>query len=227
MSRHEFFGQNPLFAALLVSQGYYVIMKHSVRDGLGLFLAVAEAICRAGTQVMKDFTLKKAEKIYSGRVVGLSVETIVFPDGKEATREVVRHPGAVAMVPLLSSREVVLIRQFRYSAGKSLWEIPAGTLEPGETPLDCAHRELVEEVGYRAQEMEPLGGFYTSPGFCTEFLHLFAALNLERTETHLDKDEQIEAHPMTLDEAMRKVENGEIVDAKTIIGLLRVRQRYS
>jgi ADP-ribose pyrophosphatase len=173
---------------------------------------------------MKDFAVKNAQKIYSGRVVDLSVETIIFPDGKEATREVVRHPGAVAIAPLLSPREIVLIRQFRYSAGKELWEIPAGTIEPGEDPMNCAYRELIEEVGYRAQTMRLLGGFYTSPGFCTEFLHLFLATNLERAETRLDTDEQIEAHAMTLDEAFRKLDQGEIIDAKTIVGLLKIRQ---
>jgi ADP-ribose pyrophosphatase len=175
---------------------------------------------------VKDFTVKKVETVYSGRVVGLSVETIVFPDGREATREVVRHPGAVAIVPLLSPREVILIRQFRYSTGRALWEIPAGTLESGETPEACAHRELIEEAGYRAQRMEPIGGFYTSPGFCTEFIHAFAALGLEPAEAHLDIDEQIEAHRMSLAEALQKIEDGEIIDAKTIIGLLRVAQKH-
>jgi ADP-ribose pyrophosphatase len=176
---------------------------------------------------MKDFEIKQKEQIYSGRVVGLSRETIVLPDGNEATREVVQHSGAVAMVPLISPTEVILLRQFRYPAKKELWEIPAGTLEAGETPLDCARRELVEETGYRAGKMTPLGGFFTSPGFCTEFLHLFLATELEPCEADPDKDERIEAHRMSLEDAFLKVETGEIVDAKTLVGLLKVNRMMS
>jgi len=174
---------------------------------------------------VEDFTVKKVTPVYSGRVVGVTVETIIFPNGKEATREVVRHPGAVAMVPLLSPGKVVLIKQFRYSTGKALWEIPAGTIEAGETPLACAHRELAEEIGYRAQRMEALGGFYTSPGFCNEFIHLFAAVGLEPAQAQHDMDEQLEAHVLSLDEAMQMLQSGEIIDAKTIIGLLKVGRR--
>ena len=170
---------------------------------------------------MEDFKIKDVKHVYSGRVVDFSVEKVALPDGSEITREVVRHPGAVAIVPLLSPREVVLIKQFRYSAGKTLWEIPAGTLEPGETPTACAERELTEETGYRAGKIVPMGGFYTSPGFCTEFLHLFLALELEHRGLKLDSDERIEVHPMDLKEAFDKIENGEIVDAKTIVGLLK------
>ncbi len=171
---------------------------------------------------MKDFTVKNVEPVFSGRVVNVSVETFAFPDGKEARRELVRHPGAVAIVPLLSAEEIVLIKQFRYSARTVLWEIPAGTLEAGETPLACAHRELIEEVRYRASGMEAIGGFYTSPGFCNEFIHLYAASGLEPAEGSLDEDELIEAHVVSRDEAMRMIRSGEIIDAKTIIGLLRV-----
>jgi ADP-ribose pyrophosphatase len=173
---------------------------------------------------MKDFRVKNVENIYSGRVVDLTVETIAFPDGKEMTRELVHHPGAVAIVPILSATEIIMIKQFRYSAEGEIWEIPAGTLEPNESPADCAHRELVEEIGYRAGKMESLGGFYTSPGFCNEYLHLFRATDLQSAEAHLDKDEQIEVHTMTLQQALQKIESGEIIDAKTIIGLLRIHQ---
>lgn len=171
---------------------------------------------------MDDFKVIRAEKIYSGRVVGLSRETIAFPDGKEAIREIVQHPGAAAMVPMISPTEVIMIKQFRYSAKKMLWEIPAGTLEPGESALACAKRELVEEIGYRAGKMTPLGGFYTSPGFCNEFLHLFLASDLELATSNLDKDERLEVHRMPMKEAIHKIETGDIIDAKTIVGLLRV-----
>lgn len=179
----------------------------------------------AGQLIMKDFRVKNVENIYSGRVVDLTVETIEFPDGKEMTRELVRHPGAVAIVPMISPNEIVMIKQFRYSARGEIWEIPAGTLEPNEAAAECAHRELIEEIGYQAGKLEPLGGFYTSPGFCNEYLHLFRATDLRPAQAHLDKDEQIEVHTMTLQQALQKIETGEIIDAKTIIGLLRISQR--
>lgn len=171
---------------------------------------------------MQDFELKETRKIYEGRVVELSAETIILPDGREAVREVVGHPGATAIVPLISPREVILIKQFRYCAGKVLWEIPAGTLEADETPIECAKRELIEETGYRAGKMEPMGGFFTSPGFCTEFLRLFLATALEPCESKPDDDERLTAHKVPLDDAFRKIDRGEIVDAKTIVGLLKL-----
>ena len=171
---------------------------------------------------MQDFETKGSETIYEGRVVGLSRETIVLPDGTEKTREIVRHPGATAIVPLISPGEIVMIEQFRHCTGRTLWEIPAGTLEPGEEPLECARRELIEETGYRAGKMEALGGFYTSPGFCTEYLHLFMATELEACETDLDDDERITVHLISLEEAYRKMDDGEIVDAKTIVGLMKL-----
>jgi len=171
---------------------------------------------------MQDFTVKDSTLIYSGRVVDLTTETIILPDGKEINREVVRHPGATAIVPLISPGEVVLLRQFRYCAGKVLWEIPAGTLEPGEEPIECAGRELIEETGYRAGELTAMGGFFPSPGICNEYLHLFLATRLEPCDTHFDVDEQITVHTVPLDEAFRKIDSGEIVDAKTIVGLLKL-----
>jgi len=171
---------------------------------------------------MKDFEIKEKSQVYSGRVVSLSVETIILPGGRETIREVVQHPGATVIVPMISPQEVVLIKQFRYCVKKELWEIPAGTLEKGETPLVCAGRELIEETGYRAGKIEPMGGFFTSPGFCDEYLHLFLATRLEPCESEPDTDEQIEVHVMTLEDALSRIETGEIVDAKTIVGLVRV-----
>jgi ADP-ribose pyrophosphatase len=171
---------------------------------------------------MEDFEITESKQVYSGRVVNLYIEKIALPDGTEVIREIVQHPGAVAIVPMISPDEVVMIKQFRHCVRKAVWEIPAGTLEPDESPIDCARRELEEETGYRAAGMNPLGGFYTSPGFCNEFLYLFLATELEPCELKLDSDEQLEVHKMSLKEAFRKLEDGDIVDAKTIIGLLRV-----
>lgn len=171
---------------------------------------------------MEDFKLIDSKKVYTGRVVDLSVETIVLPSKAEVQREVVHHPGAAAIVPMVSRDEVVLIRQFRYSAKKTIWEIPAGTIDPGETPIVCARRELMEETGYTAKKVTPMGGFFTSPGFCEEFLHLFLATGLLAGDSDLDGDEQLEAHVVPLEDALLKIENGDICDAKTIVGLLRV-----
>jgi ADP-ribose pyrophosphatase len=179
-------------------------------------------VAHGSRQTMKDFTLKDSKLIYSGRVVDLAAETIMLPDGKEISREIVRHPGATAIVPMISPSKVVLLRQFRHCAGKVLWEIPAGTLEPGEEPIECAGRELMEETGYRAGELTSMGGFYPSPGICNEYLYLFLATRLEPCETDLDSDEQITVHKVPLDEAFRKIDSGEIVDAKTIVGLLKL-----
>ena len=170
---------------------------------------------------MNDFVVKDIKRVHSGRVVSLSVETIILPGGRETVREVVQHPGAAAIVPMISPHEVVLIKQFRYCTGRTLWEIPAGTIEPGETPLACARRELIEETGYRAGRMEKLGGFFTTPGFCNEFLHLFLATALDAYESGHEEDEQLEVHRMPMEEAILKIEKGEIIDGKTIIGLMK------
>jgi ADP-ribose pyrophosphatase len=171
---------------------------------------------------VRNYKIKETKTIYEGRVVTLSAETIIFPGGKEAKREVVRHRGAAAIVPMISPKEVLMIRQFRHCVGKVLWEIPAGTLEPGEQPEECAKRELMEETGYRAGTLESMGGFFPTPGICTEFLHLFLATDLEPCETHRDDDEQIAVHILPVEEALRKIDSGEIIDAKTIVGLLKL-----
>jgi len=134
--------------------------------------------------------------------------------------EVVKSSDATAVVAITTDRTVLLINQFRYAAGGMLLEIPAGKLEPGESPKDCAGRELEEETGYRPKTLRRLASFYTSPGFCTEKIHLFLAGDLTRHQQNLDQDEFIEVVNMPLDEALAKVDRGEITDAKTIVGLL-------
>jgi ADP-ribose pyrophosphatase len=158
--------------------------------------------------------------IYQGRVVSLRMDEVRSAGGHEGKREVVEHPGAVAIVPLLPGPKVVLLRQWRYCVGDWLLEIPAGTLEPGEEPLECARRELVEEAGFAAGRVEPLVSFYTTPGFTTELLHLFLATELTRAEAPRDEDELLE--PVTVDwgEALAMCLDGRIEDAKTIAGLL-------
>lgn len=157
--------------------------------------------------------------IYTGRVVTLNLETVTLPNGLSVELEVVRHPGAAAIVPMKDDRTVILIRQYRLAAGGYIYEIPAGKLHRGEDPMDCATRELEEEIGYRAERIEKLATFFTAPGFTDEVMHLYVAKTLLRGMQQLDKDEVLEVVEMPLQTAMDHVRDGTIQDAKTIIGL--------
>ena len=159
------------------------------------------------------------KKIYQGKVIDLSVDTVVFSD-QEVDMECIKHPGGAAVVPLLPDGSVVLIKQYRYLIGDTIWEIPAGRLEPGESPRDCAFRELEEEVGYRATEVEQLTEIYSAPAYCTEVIFIFLATGLIPGMQKLDEDEYIEVVNLPLSEAVAMVEKGEITDAKTVTGLL-------
>lgn len=163
-------------------------------------------------------------RAYTGRIISLDVDDVRFPDGSVGSLEMIRHPGASAVVPLLDENAadplVVLIRQYRYAADGYLYEIPAGRLDAGETPLECAHRELGEETGYRAQRVEPLFTMFTTPGFTDEKIHLFLATGLEAGESHREADEFLELVPTKLSRALAMIENGEIQDAKTALALL-------
>jgi len=161
-----------------------------------------------------------SETVFQGRIVDVHRDKVLLPDGRTATMEVVKSSDATAVVAITTDKTVLLINQFRYAVGGMLLEIPAGKLEPGESPEDCARRELEEETGYRPETLRRLASFYTSPGFCTEEIHLFLAGDLTRYQQNLDQDEFIEVVNMPLDEALAKVDRGEITDAKTIVGLL-------
>jgi ADP-ribose pyrophosphatase len=170
---------------------------------------------------------RSSERVYDGRVVKLDVDTVAAPDGSEMTLEMIRHAGAAAIVPLVSDPDaedptVLLIRQFRYATGGTIWEIPAGVLESNESPEECAHRELLEEVGATAEDMSPLTTIYTTPGFTDEQIHLFLATGLRVEETRHEPDEFIEVEPRPLSTVLEMIRDGEIVDAKSIAGLLYV-----
>lgn len=142
-------------------------------------------------------------------------------DGGTHARDIIVHPGSVLIVPVLDRDRVVLIRNHRISAGATLWELPAGTLEPpGEDPLVCAQREIIEETGYRAEKMTPLPGFFACPGLSTEWMHVFLAQGLTPVGQDLDATEQITPHVVTVEEAKEMIRGGTIQDAKTIAGLL-------
>ena len=162
---------------------------------------------------------------YTGKVISLDVDTVRFPDGSFGELEMIRPPGASAVVPFLSDPrgndpQVLMIRQYRYAADGYLYEIPAGRLNHGENPRDCAARELKEETGCTAEQFEHLLTMYTTPGFTDEKIHLFMATGLVSGETNHEADEFLDLHPMLLSRALEMVEAGEIQDAKTALGLL-------
>lgn len=162
-------------------------------------------------------------RAYTGRVISLDVDEVRFPDGSTGSLEMIRHPGASAVVPLLDEADdptVLLIRQYRYAAEGYLYEIPAGRLDAGESPASCATRELQEETGYRASHVEHLFTMYTTPGFTDEKIHLFLAVGLTPGEAARESDEFVELVPMPLSQALAMVQQGEIQDAKTALGLL-------
>jgi ADP-ribose pyrophosphatase len=161
-------------------------------------------------------------EVFSGKIFKVTRDKVSIPGKGEFIREIVRHSGAVVIVPLISETEVLLVKQYRFAAEAQLWEVPAGTLEPGESPRECAARELEEETGYRAGQIQPLLEFYSTPGFCDEFMRLFTARELTPGRQELDADEALVAERVHLERAKEMVATGEIRDAKTIIGLAAV-----
>jgi ADP-ribose pyrophosphatase len=160
------------------------------------------------------------EVIYRGRKIDLAVDTRRQPDGSEWKREVVLHPGAVAILPLLDGDRLVLVRNTRHAVGEALLELPAGTLEPPEPPVECAARELAEETGYRAAHIEPLCEFFTSPGVMSERMHLFVADGLTPGPTELQPGEELHTEIVPVAEALRWAETGALPDGKTVLALL-------
>ena len=163
-----------------------------------------------------------SQSIYQGRIVRFRVDTVVLPDGSTTVREVIGTPGAVVIVPLTDDGRVRMVRQYRSAIGQFLLELPAGTLEPDEAPEQAAPRELAEETGDHAAHWRRLAGFYTVPGICDEYIHLFLATGLTPGQANQEADEFIEVVTLPFDEALAMVRRGEICDAKTIIGLLMV-----
>lgn len=165
-------------------------------------------------------TVIGSESLYAGRIVHLRLDTVRLPDGRESKREIVEHKGAVCIVPIREDGTVLLVRQFRLAAGKSLLEIPAGTREEGEEADACAARELEEETGYRAETLRPLFSAYLAPGYSTELIHAYLATGLTRRTAHTDEDENVEVVPVPLRDLETMILNGEIQDAKTLSAVL-------
>ena len=160
--------------------------------------------------------------IYTGKFLTYNIDTVTLPNGVSADLEMIRHPGASAVVPIKDDGMVVLIRQYRHAAGGFIYEIPAGKLNPDEEPLDCARRELEEEIGYRPGKLELLTSIFTAPGFTDEVIHIYKGTGLVKGEQHLDTDEVLEILEWPLEKAMAEIKNGTIRDAKTMIGLQMV-----
>ncbi len=160
--------------------------------------------------------------VYQGKIIDLSVETVTLPNGATTEMEIIAHPGAAAAVPMKDEQTVVMIRQYRHAVGDFIYEIPAGKLHPGEDPRDCARREVEEEIGYKAGRLEPLLSVLTTPGFTNEIIHLFVASDLSPGKQDLGVDEVLEVVEMPLAAVIERIKNGDIKDAKTIIGIQAV-----
>ena len=167
-----------------------------------------------------SFRTLSSTPIHKGRVIEVRQDEIEVRPGLVVKRDVVSHPGAVVIIPVDAAGRIHWITQYRYAAGKTLLELPAGTLEHNEEPEACARREIVEEVGVAASSWRSLGGFYSAPGFCSEYLHAFLATDLREEYADGDEDEDIEVLPLTLDESFARLDAGEIEDAKSIATLL-------
>lgn len=162
------------------------------------------------------------QPIYKGKILELSVETVRLPNGATADVELIAHPGAAAVVPFKDDRTVIMIRQYRHAVGGVIYEIPAGTLQPGEDPRDCARREVEEEIGYKVGTLEPLVSLLTTPGFTNEIIHIFCGKELTPGTQNLGADEVLEIIELPLARTMDLIKDGTINDAKTIIGLQTV-----
>lgn len=160
----------------------------------------------------------KTEKIYEGKILNLRIDTVELPDKKYSKREIVEHPGSVAIVPITNEGEIILVKQYRKAVEKELLEIPAGKLEIGEEPKETAIRELKEETGFSSDKIEYITEFYTSPGFSDEKMYLFLATQLSEGVAEPEKDEYIEIIKLDLETLIDKVMKGEVVDSKTIVG---------
>jgi ADP-ribose pyrophosphatase len=165
-------------------------------------------------------TVLASERIYVGRLINLRVDRVRTPAGIETVREIVEHPGAVAIVALDEAGGVLLVKQYRHAVRAVTLEIPAGTLEAGEEPLAAAQRELREETGYRAAQIERLGGIYTSPGLITEYIHFYLATQLMPDRLAMDDDEAIDLVRLPLADAVDLIRTGDINDGKSVSGLL-------
>ncbi|HKL11930.1 MAG TPA: NUDIX hydrolase [Clostridia bacterium] len=163
----------------------------------------------------------KSDKLYRGKIINLRIDTVELPNQKYSKREIIEHGGGVAIIAMIDEK-IVLVRQYRKAVEKSIYELPAGKLESVESPKECAEREFTEETGYASGNMKFLFSFYSSPGFSNELIHLFIAEDISFVGANPDEDEYIETVEIPFKDVLHMIKTGEIIDAKTIIGLLYV-----
>jgi ADP-ribose diphosphatase len=176
---------------------------------------------------MPKSKILNSKKLFTGQSIELVQDYVVEPSGRSTTREVVRHPPAVVVLPMINKSDIVLIRQYRYAVDEFLWELPAGSVENGESILAAGGRELEEETGYHAGAVSELARFYSAPGFTDEQMHLILASQLTKTEAHPDSDESIECHAISREKVFAMLFGGDIIDAKTIAGLLLAKSKLN
>ncbi len=176
---------------------------------------------------MINVRVNHRETIRRGRVFDATIENVTLPNGVTIDLDVLRHPGAAAIVPLTNNNEVVMLRQYRHAIGKMLWEIPAGTLDEAEEPQACARRELMEETGYRADTWDDLGAVTPVAGYSDERILLYLARDLAPAEQDLDADEVLEVHTIPFERVVSMITTGEIEDAKTVVAIFRTLQRFA
>jgi ADP-ribose diphosphatase len=172
-----------------------------------------------------SFHVHRRQTIRKGRVFDITVENVTLPNGFNVELEIIRHPGAAAIVPLTINEGVLMLKQYRHAIGRFMWEIPAGTFDGSEDPLACARRELTEETGFTAAAWENLGAVTPVPGYSDETIHLFMARELSPAVQKLDQDEVLEVHTLPLDQVVSMIVKGEIHDAKTIAGIFLARNK--
>jgi len=168
---------------------------------------------------MKKVKTNKTETIYQGRVFKLVKENVTLQNGTETQLDIIRHPGAAAIVPAYGYDKIILIKQYRHAIGEYIWEIPAGTFDENEDPLECAKRELLEETGFRAEFWEKLGVITPVPAYSDEKIHVYFAANLIQETQNLDKDEVLEVHKLKVTDVLEMIRRGEIKDSKTIASI--------
>lgn len=176
---------------------------------------------------MRKAVCNQSSLIRKGRVFDFYAENITLPNGATLDMDIIRHPGAAAIVPLMADGSVLLLKQYRHAVGGFIWEIPAGTLEPGEDALPCAQRELTEETGYTARNFERLAVITPLPAYSDERIYLYLATGLDPSKQNLDADELLSVHQIALQQAVQMIADGKIQDAKTIAGLQLVAARLA
>lgn len=165
----------------------------------------------------------KSTLLHKGRAISFYRDAVRLPNGKEAVRDYMLHPGAVCVVPFISRSKVLVLRQYRYPVGQAIYEFPAGKIDKGEKSLTCAKRELLEETGHKAKHIKKINAFWPTPAFATELMDIYAAWGLEKGKAQLDEDEILDVIPMEFDTVLRWVKNGKIKDAKSVIAALAIK----